>query len=64
MLQYLFSCKNGRARDANHSNFCGIIPIFKADFRITISNVKIMANNNFKMVSDKKNRGYSYLYTG
>ena len=26
---------------------------FKANFRITISNVKITANNNFKMVPDK-----------
>ena len=39
--------------DANHSDFCGIIPIFKANFRITISNVKIAANNNLKMVPDK-----------
>ena len=40
-----------RTRDANHSNFSGIIPIFKADFCITITNVK--ANNDFKMVPDK-----------
>ena len=40
-------------RDANYSDFCGIIPIFKADFRIMISNFKITANNNSKMVPDK-----------
>ena len=40
-------------RDANHSDFCGIIPIFKAKFSITISEVKIPANNYFKMVPDK-----------
>ena len=34
-------------RDANHSNFCGIIPFFEADFRITISNVKIPQNKEF-----------------
>ena len=28
-------------------------PIFKADFCITISNIKITANNDFKMVPDK-----------
>ena len=43
----------GNARDANHSDFCGIIQIFKADFRITILNVKITANNDFKMVPNK-----------
>ena len=43
----------GCSRDANHSDFCGIIWIFKADYRITISNVKITANNDFKMVPDK-----------
>ena len=42
------------ARDANHFEFCGIILIFNADFHITISNVKIMANDYFKMVPDKK----------
>ena len=41
------------SRDANHSDFCRIILIFKAGFRITILNVKITANNNFKMVPDK-----------
>ena len=40
-------------RDANHSDFCGIIPFFKANFRITISVVKIPQNNDFKMVPDK-----------
>ena len=40
-------------RDANHADFCEIVPIFKADFRITILNAKITANNNFKMVPDK-----------
>ena len=40
-------------RDANHSDFCGNILIFKADFRITFSNVKITANDDFKMVPDK-----------
>ena len=45
--------KEGFYRDANHSDFCVIIPIFKADFSITISDVKILANNDFKMVPDK-----------
>ena len=36
-------------RDANHSDFCGNIPIFKADFRITILDVKIREYNNFSM---------------
>ena len=40
-------------RDANHSDFCGILPIFKANFRIMILNVKIMANDKLKMVPDK-----------
>ena len=40
-------------RDANHSDFCIIILFFKADFRITISDVKIPQNNDFKMVPDK-----------
>ena len=40
-------------RDANHSDFCGIVPIFKSDFHITISDIKILANNDFKMVPDK-----------
>ena len=40
-------------RDANISNFCGIVLIFKADLRIRISNVKITANNNLKMIPDK-----------
>ena len=40
-------------RHANHSDFCGFIPIFKSDFRIMISDIKILANNNFKMVRDK-----------
>ena len=39
-------------RDGNHSGFCGII-IFKADFRIMVLEVKIPANNDFKMVPDK-----------
>ena len=30
--------------------------VFQVDFHITISNVKIMANNNFKMVPDKITR--------
>ena len=34
-------------RDANHSDFCGIIPFFKADFRNTILGVKIPQNNDF-----------------
>ena len=41
------------SRDANHSDFYGTIPIFKADSRIMISNVKITANKDFKMVPDK-----------
>ena len=40
-------------RDANHSDFCGIIPIFKADFHITTSEVQIPLNNDFNMVPDK-----------
>ena len=48
----LLHCHN-KHRDANDSDFCGIIPIFKANFRIMISNFKIMANNNLKMVPDK-----------
>ena len=43
-------------RDANHSDFCGIIPVFKAALRITIWNVKIMANYDFKMGPDKITR--------
>ena len=42
-----------KSRDANHSDFCGIIRIFKSDFRITISDIKIPANNDFKSVPDK-----------
>ena len=34
-------------------DFCGIIPIFKANFCISISEVKIRANNDFNMVADK-----------
>ena len=51
------------SRDANHSDFCGIVPIFNANFRITISDVKIPANNDFKMVPDKIKESYSYLHT-
>ena len=40
-------------RDANLFDFCQIIPIFKADFLIAISNIKITANDNFKMVPNK-----------
>ena len=42
-------------RDANHSNFCRIIPFFKADFRITNSEVKIPQNNDLeaKIVPDR-----------
>ena len=40
-------------RDANHSDFCGIIPFFKANFRIKILDVQIPQNNDFKMVPDK-----------
>ena len=43
--------------------FLGFIPIFKANFRITILNVKKTANNNIKMVPDKI-MGNSYLYIG
>ena len=46
-------CTHEVSRDANHSNFSGIKQIFKAVFHITISNVKIKANNDFKMVPDK-----------
>ena len=45
--------KEGFYRDANHSIFCIIIQIFKADFCIMISDVIILANNDFKMVPDK-----------
>ena len=42
-------------RDANHSNFCGIIPFFKTDFRITISDIKFRKITilQAKMVPDK-----------
>ena len=40
-------------RDAKHSDFCEIILVFKADFRILILNFKITAYNDFKMVPDK-----------
>ena len=43
-------------------NFCGIIPIFKPDFRITISSVKITANNNYKMVPNKIQTGLCIIY--
>ena len=33
--------------DADHSDFCGIFPFFKAVFRITILDVKIPQNNDF-----------------
>ena len=48
----VFGWESKTSRDANHSDFCGIIPIFKANFRITISEVKIPANNDFTMVPD------------
>ena len=35
------------------TDFCGIIPIFQADFCIMISDVKIPAKNNFNKVPDK-----------
>ena len=41
------------SRDANHSDFCGILRIFKADFRIKIFDVKMSANNDLKTVPDK-----------
>ena len=34
-------------RDANLFDICRIIPIFKADFCITILDIKIPAKNNF-----------------
>ena len=40
-------------RAANRSNFCRIVPIFKSDFRITNSDIKIGANKDFKTVPDK-----------
>ena len=40
-------------RDANHSDFCGIIPIVKDNFSITISDVKILENNDFNTVPDQ-----------
>ena len=40
-------------RDANHYDFCGIIPIFKANFRITIFDVKIRQIAVSKMIPDK-----------
>ena len=48
-----FSLLSMLSGGANHYNFCGILPIFKVNFPITISNVKITANNHFKMVPDK-----------
>ena len=49
-------------RDANHHDFCRIIPFFKADFSITISDVKIPQNNDFKMVPDKI-KDFTLTYT-
>ena len=52
-----------------HFDFCGIVPIFKANFLILISAVKIPANNNFNKLPDKI-KGVSlsatpfYLITG
>ena len=45
--------RNDLSRDANHSDFCKSIPIFKANFHITILNVKFTSYNNLKMVPDK-----------
>ena len=45
--------KMATTRDANHSDFCGIIPIFKANFGILIFDVKILQNEDFKMVPDE-----------
>ena len=39
--------------DANHYDFCGILPIFKANFHIMNLNVEITANNHFKKEPDK-----------
>ena len=33
--------------------FCGIIPIFKYDFRIKILDIKILANNDYETVKIK-----------
>ena len=41
------------SRDACHSGFCGIIPIFKSDFHIRISDIKVLANNDFQPLPDK-----------
>ena len=41
------------SRDANHSDFCRIISIFKSDFHIMISDIKILANNDFQLLLDK-----------
>ena len=43
------------SRDANHSDFCGISPFFKANFRITILDVKFRKITilHAKMVPDK-----------
>ena len=43
------------SRDANHSDFCGIIPFYKAYFRITILDVNIPQIKilQAKMVPDK-----------
>ena len=46
-------CVCSYSKDANHLDFCGILLIFKADFRITILTVKITAKNDLKMVPDK-----------
>lgn len=40
-------------RDANHSNFCGVIPIFKSVLRIMFSEIKIPASKDLKMLQDK-----------
>ena len=42
---------HGFIRDANHLDFCRILRIFKSDFPIL--DIKIPANNDFKMVLDK-----------
>ena len=46
-------CSMHNNRDANHPDFCGIVPIFTSDFRIMISDIKIQANNDFNRVPDK-----------
>ena len=49
----IYNFGQSECRDANLPDFCRIIPTVKSNFRITISDIKIPASNNFKMVVDE-----------